>query len=139
MNADLDAMWSAGLSNGELAFPRCSACGAWNWYPLPQCGRCQSSQTPWVRVALQGRIFSWTRTHHDFVKGGVLAEPVVIALVEIADAPEIRIPCRQQTAGAPPAIGEPVNLVVGHFEDRTIWCFAPHSERADTAADKGAP
>ena len=121
MSDDLETRWAEGLASGRLAFPRCAACAAWNWYPLPQCSRCQSDQLEWVEVAPLARIFSWTRAHYDFLKGGALAEPAVIALVEITEAPEIHLPVRQLVAGAPPVIGTLVRLEVA----QAIWCSAP--------------
>ena len=125
MSDDLETRWEQGLASGRLAFPRCAACGAWNWYPLPQCSRCQSDQLEWAEVAPLARIYSWTRAHYDFLMGGALAEPAVIALVEIADAPEIRLPVRQLAAGAQPVIGEMVHLEVAQSGGRAIWCYAP--------------
>lgn len=139
MSNDLATMWAKGLASGTLAFPRCTACGAWNWYPLPRCGCCQSDQIVWREVTPLGSIFIWTRSHHDFVKGGTLAEPAVIALVEMADAPNIRIPCRQGTAGAPPRIGEGVRLEVGRLNGVAVWCYVPQGGVGVLAAEIGAP
>lgn len=91
----------------------------------------------WVNVQPEGQIYSWTLSHHNFVKGVALSEPVVIALVEIAEAPGVRIPCRQEKPGSLPKIGEPVRLEVAVYEGRHVWSFAQHASPFDDGSDHG--
>ena len=123
MSDTLDVRWSQGLAAGILAFPRCSRCEAWNWYPLPRCGRCQSADFRWVELAPEGKVYSWTRAHFDFIGRVGFAQPLIVALVEISGAPEIRLPVRQALPGDPPRIGDAVDLTVLSIDGHLCWGF----------------
>lgn len=76
---------------GRLAFPRCESCGRFHWYPMKACPHCRSRDIAWRPVAGNGEIFSWTVVRHAFDPAYRDRLPYVIALVEFADAPGIRL------------------------------------------------
>jgi uncharacterized OB-fold protein len=75
----------------KLAFPRCSSCGRFHWYPMPLCPHCQSDCVSWEPVAGPGEIFSFTEVRHAFDKGRIGYLPYVVGLVTFADAPGVRL------------------------------------------------
>jgi len=89
-NQDDAAFWQA-CSERRLCFQACAACGAVRHPPLPVCPRCQSMETAWRETAGQGNIYTYTIIHHashDAVKGKL---PYVVAVVEFADVPGVRL------------------------------------------------
>ena len=80
--------WQA-LREGHLELPRCSGCGAWHWPAVWRCGECGSWEHEWVRQALAGTIYSWTRTWHPFGGTEAFAKPFVTLVVALRD-----VPCR---------------------------------------------
>ena len=43
-----------GVAAGELRLPRCSACQAWQWYPLPGVEHCPGASLDWTPVGPHG-------------------------------------------------------------------------------------
>lgn len=81
----------------RLVLPRCSSCECRFWYPQVTCPHCASSEWAWRNVKPNGSIFSWTVVHHAFSAGLAEAVPFVVGLVELDDAPDIRIVSNIQT------------------------------------------
>jgi len=127
--ADIMAGWRDALDAGELRFPRCEACGSWNWYPLPRCRACGSAAQTWTAVALEGTLYSWTRVHHAFARESVAELPYVTGVVDITAAPGVRLVCLQRRASAAPQIGSPVRLALERTPMASRWLF----ELASTA------
>jgi uncharacterized protein len=75
----------------RLAFPCCRSCGKFHWYPMPRCPHCRGSDVEWRKVSGRGTLFSFTRVMHAFDKSRADALPYVVALVEFADAPGVRL------------------------------------------------
>jgi uncharacterized protein len=75
----------------RLAFPYCRSCGQFHWYPMPRCPHCRGSDIEWRQVSGRGTLFSFTRVMHAFDKSRADALPYVVALVEFADAPGVRL------------------------------------------------
>ena len=83
------------LAQGVLAFPRCAECGRFHWYPMKLCPSCHGMRIGWVAVSGAGSLFSWTVVRQDFdpavtARFGLRA-PYVVALLEFADAPGVRL------------------------------------------------
>ncbi|WP_349283298.1 Zn-ribbon domain-containing OB-fold protein [Polaromonas hydrogenivorans] len=120
---DLENVWSENLQKGILQIPTCQHCRSWNWYPLPACRSCQSTDFFWNEVELIGTLFSWTRVHRRFTNFDI-AVPYVVGLVEMAEAPTVRIPARLQAgSGAQPIIGDDVTLTAACDEGGWHWVF----------------
>jgi len=76
---------------GRLAFPYCRICGKFHWYPMPRCPHCRGNEIEWRQVSGRGQLFSFTRVMHAFDKSRADALPYVVALIEFADAPGVRL------------------------------------------------
>ncbi len=107
--SDLLALWTEATAAGRLAFPRCAACGAWNWYPMPACRACGASNMRMEEVPARGAVHSWTRVHRAFGGEPVAALPYVVVIVAIDGAPGVRLACLQDEPGDP-VIDSPVAL-----------------------------
>jgi len=78
-----DAHYWQALAAGRLEMQQCAGCGRWNWPAVWRCGECGSWDHHWHEVPPRGRIFTWTRTWHEFGAAKQLGLPfanVVVAL-----------------------------------------------------------
>lgn len=123
---ELEQAWTSGLRAGELHLPRCSACGAWNWYPLAACRACGGTAFAWRAIAPRGRLHSWTRVHRSFGTPPI-PTPYLVGLVDLLDAPGVRIPCRLPEEASEPAIGADGLLRVGGSGEGLHWQFQRQS------------
>ena len=82
----LDAGFWEGLEQDELRLPRCKDCQAWIWPAEPRCKTCGSFALRWDPVALEGIVYSWTRTWYPFVDERAADLPYVVVLVELPHA-----------------------------------------------------
>ena len=85
------AGFAEGLKAGRLSFPCCRDCGKFHWYPMPLCPHCRSAAIEWRAVGGRGRVYSFTVVRHAFEEKWRHALPYVVALVEFADAPGVRL------------------------------------------------
>lgn len=106
-----DAAWIApyweGIAQCELRLPRCSACGAWRWYPLAAGPGCPGAHHVWETVSGQAELFTWTRVERPLLPG--VSKPYLTGLVIPTEAPRVRIAARLYCAGEP-VIGSPARL-----------------------------
>lgn len=79
------------LSNSNLRFPYCEACGRFHWYPMIACPNCQSADIIWREITPKGSVYSWTVVRHGFGAAPERPLPNVIALVTFPEAPGIRL------------------------------------------------
>jgi uncharacterized OB-fold protein len=96
---ELRPYWE-GTRVGELRFPKCDECGTFQWYPEPMCGQCHAQSFTWVSVAPRGTVFSFTILRRSFVAELEDATPLPIALVDIDDAPGVRLVTNVRDSGA---------------------------------------
>jgi hypothetical protein len=94
----------AAAAREELAICACAACGHVLHPPRAYCAACGSWDTVWQSVAGRARLFSWTTVEHQVHRA--FPVPYTIVLVELEDAPEVRLigylPGRPElTAGMP--------------------------------------
>jgi uncharacterized OB-fold protein len=80
---DPDARFRAALTDGRLELQRCSLCLIWLWPAALQCPGCGSWNQEWLPVAIEGTVFTWTRTHHDFPGTEGLVKPFVTVVVNV--------------------------------------------------------
>ena len=108
--------WEASR-NHKLAILRCQRCSRYVHYPRAECPGCHSVDLAPTIVSGQGRIHSYTVTHYVPARGFEDAVPFVVALVELAEQPDLRI--LVNVCGCGPtavSIGMPVEVV---FDDVT--------------------
>jgi len=79
------------VRGSRLAFPYCTACGRYHWYPMKRCPHCRSNDIEWRPVSGRGQLYSWTVVRHPFDPALAEALPYVVALIEFPDAPGIRL------------------------------------------------
>lgn len=79
----------AGAARGELVLPRCVECGAWVWYPSDH-----PHPLSWSPVRGRASLFSWVVVTHPFLPAFAELVPFVTGLVEVDDAPGVRLATR---------------------------------------------
>jgi uncharacterized OB-fold protein len=85
--------WAA-AARGELAVPRCDACGRYVWYPDGTCRFCGAQTCTWTTVSGRGRLYSWSVVRRAFIPQFAAEVPYVTALVAIDEDPAVRIVTR---------------------------------------------
>ncbi|KAA1394249.1 Zn-ribbon domain-containing OB-fold protein [Aeromicrobium ginsengisoli] len=78
--------WQA-LDEHRLALPRCTACGAWRQVGTATCPACWSFDIAWDDVSPIGTVYTWVRTHRDFMSELDVKAPYVTVLVQLDDVP----------------------------------------------------
>jgi uncharacterized protein len=78
-------------ARGELAVPRCDACGQYIWYPQPRCPVCDRDRITWQAVSGRGSLFSWAVVRRAFLPAFAERVPFVSALVALVEDPAVRI------------------------------------------------
>ena len=82
--------WAA-AARDELAIPRCSACGTFNWYPRDHCSSCGSSDMPWSALRGRGTLFSWSVVARPLYRAYAEMTPYVTGLVALEEDPAVRL------------------------------------------------
>ncbi|WP_030754646.1 Zn-ribbon domain-containing OB-fold protein [Streptomyces griseus] len=80
-------------ARGELRIQACAeeGCGELRFPPRPCCPHCQSFATEWRLMSGRGRIWSYVLPHPPLLPGYAEQAPYNAVLVELADAPRIRL------------------------------------------------
>ncbi|MFJ8230758.1 Zn-ribbon domain-containing OB-fold protein [Streptomyces sp. NPDC094448] len=78
-------------SRGELRVQTCDGCAEPRFPPRPCCPHCQSFGSAWRPVSGRGRIWSYVVPHPPLLPGYAEFAPYNAVLVELADAPRIRL------------------------------------------------
>lgn len=117
--------WVEGLNRQAIVLPRCTACNSWNWYPRIVCTKCGSEERHLQQVRPQGRIHTWTRVYRALPPVVNLPVPYVIGFVSLADAPDVRLPCRAVDPARDPIVGEEVELgIVAEVAQKPFVTFS---------------
>ncbi len=82
--------WSA-AERGELAIPRCRACGRYVWYPKSRCPACRAEDVSWEPVSGRGTLFSWAVVRRALLKPFTDRIPFVTGLVALEEDPSVRL------------------------------------------------
>ena len=82
-----DARFRAALADGKLELQRCSECQILLWPAALQCTACRSWDHEWIPIDIEGTVFTWTRTHHDFPGTAGLVKPFVTLVVNVDNTP----------------------------------------------------
>ncbi|WP_435969538.1 Zn-ribbon domain-containing OB-fold protein [Streptomyces sp. Qhu_M48] len=78
-------------ARGELRVQSCADCGELRFPPRPCCPHCQSFASEWRRMSGRGRIWSYVLPHPPLLPEYAAQAPYNAVLVELADAPRIRL------------------------------------------------
>ena len=95
---DLDSgpiapMWQA-AQRREFSLPRCTVCGAFDWYPSGQCGQCNGSDIAWSPLSGRATLFSWAVVNRALHKPLAPIAPYISAIVVIDEDHETRFVTR---------------------------------------------
>ena len=116
-----------GCRRHELWIQACNACDAYVWYPQRVCHRCNSWDLAWRKMSGRGSVFSWIELRHPLHPYFADQLPLAVALVELEDAPEVRL--TTNILECPPEdvhIGMPVEVVFEQLTDElTMPYFRP--------------
>jgi uncharacterized OB-fold protein len=111
----LAGFWEA-TSREALAFPFCSSCGTWQWYPGWQCSTC-GGPLPWKEVRPAGRIHAATLVTHAFHAAFAPLVPIPVAIFEPEDAPTVRLVVRLDGSAELPAPNAPADIAFVRVND----------------------
>ncbi|RSS82334.1 Zn-ribbon domain-containing OB-fold protein [Streptomyces sp. WAC06614] len=78
-------------ARGELRVQACTDCGRLRFPPRPCCPHCQSFASAWRPMSGRGRIWSFVLPHPPLLPAYAEQAPYNVVLVELADAPYIRL------------------------------------------------
>jgi len=115
--------WTSG-ADGRLRVQRCRACGRFGHPPAPVCRSCFSSDLEATPVSGRGRVYTFTVNRQAWSER--LTDPYVIAIVELAEQPGLRL--LTDIVGCAPAdvhVGMPVEVVFEHDDDVYLPLFRP--------------
>ena len=118
--ADTQPYWD-GLNEGRLRLQRCADCGKVRHYPRPVCDACCSMNVAWVEASGNGRVHSWTVTHHAFHPGFKPDLPYTLVTVDLDEG----VRMQAQLRGLDPRelrVGRPVRVA---FEPATEGLTLP--------------
>ncbi|MFE7647735.1 OB-fold domain-containing protein [Streptomyces phaeoluteigriseus] len=76
---------------GELRVQTCADCREPRFPPRPCCPHCQSFATTWRLTSGRGRVWSYAVPHPPLLPDYAARAPYNVVLVELDDAPRIRL------------------------------------------------
>ena len=115
--------WTAG-AEGKLRFKRCQACRTYLHPPSPVCPTCLGKDIAVEDVSGAATVAAYTVNHHMWHPA--FEPPYVIAIVEIEEAPYVRL--TTQIVNCPPeavSIGMPVHVQFEQVGPTWLPVFAP--------------
>jgi uncharacterized OB-fold protein len=90
LDDDSRPFWEA-AARGELVVQACADCGLRRFPPRPMCAECHSLATTWQPLAGEGTVWSYVVAHPPLLPAFMPDAPYLVAIVEMTDAPGIRI------------------------------------------------
>jgi uncharacterized OB-fold protein len=117
--------WTGG-ADGELRIAHCGTCTHYIHPPRPNCPRC-AGPVEFVAVSGDGVVFTYTVNYQSFRHD--VSTPYVIALVELAEQPQLRVVAN--IVGCEPEsvfCGMPVHVRFEAQEAVFVPLFAPHEQ-----------
>ncbi|MEW2046960.1 Zn-ribbon domain-containing OB-fold protein [Streptomyces sp. NPDC051445] len=78
-------------AQGELRVQTCGDCGEPRFPPRPCCPHCRSFASEWRLMSGRGRIWSYVVPHPPLLPDYAAHAPYNVILVELAEAPRIRM------------------------------------------------
>lgn len=127
-NVETEPFWAA-CREHRLSIQQCADCGRFRWYPRPMCPFCQSLRAEWIDVSGKGTIYSYVVVHQAVRPDLQDKVPYYPVLVDLDDAPGVRLPSRliemtPESVNAIP-IGLPVEVAFREVEDWVMPFFRP--------------
>jgi uncharacterized OB-fold protein len=110
--------------DGRLRMLRCSDCGFVTHPPGPVCRRCGSANVAPTELSGRGHVYTFTVNRQPWSER--LTDPYVIAIIELADQPGLRI--LSNVVDCDPdavEIGMPVEVTFATVEDVALPFFRP--------------
>ncbi|MDE0060396.1 MAG: OB-fold domain-containing protein [Defluviicoccus sp.] len=115
-----DAVFEAGMAEGEFRIQCCGSCGAHIHYPRALCPECGSAELDSVRASGEGTVHATSVVR---VRPGH-GEDYNIALVDLAEGPRMMTRVVDIEPGAV-RIGDAVTAFVGEIEGNRVVLFRP--------------
>ncbi len=115
-----DAVFAAGLEDGEFRIQRCASCGTHIHYPRALCPACGAPDPGTVRASGRGTVYATSVVR---VRPGH-GEDYNIALVDLAEGPRMMTRV-VDTDPQDVRIGDPVTAFVGEIEGNRVVLFRP--------------
>ena len=81
----------AAAARGELAIPRCEACGQLAWTPPEACRACGSERLAWQPQSGRAQLFSWARVERAWVEAYRPIAPYTTGIVSLEEDPRVRL------------------------------------------------
>ncbi|WP_328944144.1 OB-fold domain-containing protein [Streptomyces sp. NBC_00250] len=116
-------------ARGELRVQSCADCGELRFPPRPCCPHCQSFASEWRLMSGRGRIWSYVLPHPPLLPEYAAQAPYNAVLVELADAPRVRLVGNVVAAPDAPLnsvdpsrlrIGAPVKVAFAEIDGVTV-------------------
>ncbi|MGM9966625.1 Zn-ribbon domain-containing OB-fold protein [uncultured Rummeliibacillus sp.] len=84
--------WDA-ADRHELVLQKCNCCNAYNHPPGPSCTSCGSPDITWESQGndIRGKVYTYVVSYRPFLPGFQNDIPLVIAVVELDNIPEVKI------------------------------------------------
>jgi len=114
-----------GARAGRLEILRCQACGTWIHYPQPRCPRCLGTEVAPASVSGRGTVVSFTVTHAAPTPALAESLPITLVMVELEDAPGVRIVTNLVEHPDRVRIGLPVEVRFEEHGDEVLPQFCP--------------
>ena len=89
-DASTEPFWVAAAEH-RLVCQRCAACGTRRMPPSPVCAVCRSLDSEWDELSGLGTLYTFTIGRHALMPEMAGSLPHVIGVVELDDAPGIRL------------------------------------------------
>lgn len=129
-NQDNHPYWD-GADSHELVIQRCGSCNHYSHPPGPACAKCGSTELNWEKLGsdIRGRVYSFVSSYRPFLPGFQDDLPLIIAIVELEKAPDVKIignilDCRAEDV----KIGMNVNMTwLDITEERALPQWIPAS------------
>lgn len=124
VTADSAAFWTGG-ADGELRIYRCRSCDRYFHPPVGVCFRCRSRDVGPEATSGRATVVTYTVNHHPWF-GEAFPPPYVIAIVALAEDPEVRL--TTQIVDCPAGdvrIGMAVEVEFEQYGDVWIPVFRP--------------
>ena len=119
--------WTGG-AQGSLLIERCGSCGRWQHPPTGTCTDCGGAAAP-EPVSGRGTVFTFTVNHQQYHPD--VPPPYVIAVVELAEQADLRVPTNLVECG-PDEVrsGAPVRVQFEQHGEVFVPVFALDGDRA---------
>jgi uncharacterized OB-fold protein len=85
-----EPFWLAAREH-RLVVPRCTKCSTFRFPPSPFCHACTHQEVDLVQVAGTGTVYTYTVARHPVVPQLADHIPYVVAVIELDDAPGVRM------------------------------------------------